>query len=246
MFESRLKNSLSRMCDMATHHAMSDDEKREIINEARAAITAENEHEKAEEDRTKRARDQASAQMESISAMVAALECDYSRLEELREELETLQVATQEAAEAVDDIESGEAVQSGEDVDACETLREAEDALYQFGLEYGEELRELMDAAGNCSDEDEARETIQEDALEVSIRTGWYSPGDKPEAEEFKILLCTGGPAVRIVGELDQYNQPSRAWLEYQDWFTPWIEYHGENVDAASLLTYSQQFYFEE
>jgi hypothetical protein len=74
------------------------------------------------------------------------------------------------------------------------------------------------------------------------------------EAEEFNILLATGGPAVRIVGELDQ-GEPSRAWLEVQDWFTPWTEYVGttsksdpgmlENQASQDvLLTYARQFYF--
>jgi hypothetical protein len=60
------------------------------------------------------------------------------------------------------------------------------------------------------------------------------------------ILLSTGGPALRIRGELDEYKQPYRAWLEYQDWFTPWTEYHGDNVDTDALLAFAAYFYFGE
>lgn len=107
-----------------------------------------------------------------------------------------------------------------------------------------EELAELEQAAWPCESVEDAEEAIQQDPLEVSVRSGWSSPGETMEPEEFCILLCTGGPAVRIRGELDQYSQPCRAWVEYQDWFTPWTEYHGENLDRDALLTYCQQFYF--
>lgn len=112
-------------------------------------------------------------------------------------------------------------------------------------LEAAAELAELEAAAGDCTDEDDARERIQEDPLSVQIRSGWYSSGETPEPEEFEILLCTGGPAVRILGELDQYGQPSRAWLEYQDWGTPWTLYHEQGA-GDTLVEYAQQFYFGE
>lgn len=99
-------------------------------------------------------------------------------------------------------------------------------------------------------DEDEARQAIQDDALSVEVRSGWYSPGadeDERRPEEFAILLCTGGPAVRIVGRLDGHGEPERAWIEYQDWFTPWqelVDVTSEERDA--LLEYARQFYFGE
>lgn len=95
-------------------------------------------------------------------------------------------------------------------------------------------------------DEDEAREAILEDALCVQVRAGWRELGakDDNEAEEFEILLTTGGPAVRICGELDN-GQPSRAWLEVQNWGTPWIE-HIEPDSQVALLEYARQFCFEE
>lgn len=82
---------------------------------------------------------------------------------------------------------------------------------------------------GTCSppdfefDEDNARTTILEDALEVQVRSGWCNSKEDMEPEEFFILLCTGGPALRIRGRLDR-GEPSRCWLEYQDWGTPWTQ----------------------
>lgn len=109
-----------------------------------------------------------------------------------------------------------------------------------------EELEALREAAGDCEDLEDAEQRILESPLDISVRTGWYSPGSAPEPEEFQILLCTGGPAVRIRGELDAGKEPARAWLEYQDWGTPWAEYHGDGMNANDLLKYSRRFYFGE
>jgi hypothetical protein len=96
-------------------------------------------------------------------------------------------------------------------------------------------------------DNDAAIEAINEDPLSVEVRTDWHTPGSKDnKPTDFMILLCTGGPAVRIIGELDEYSQPTRARIEYQDWFTAWEEYICEHEEYEALLTYSQQFYFED
>jgi len=64
------------------------------------------------------------------------------------------------------------------------------------------------------------------------------------DPEEFNILLCTGGPAVRITGDLDLLNQPDTARLEYQDWFEPWEPLYDITAEEQqALLTYCQQFY---
>jgi hypothetical protein len=99
-----------------------------------------------------------------------------------------------------------------------------------------------MVAALECENEDEeARERIEEDALSVEIRSGWQPLGETLEPAEFCITLTTGGPAVRIIGELSD-GEPSRARLEVQDWFTPWTEYRAADSDV--LLAYCQCFYF--
>lgn len=57
-------------------------------------------------------------------------------------------------------------------------------------------------------DEGAVRQTMEEDPLEILVRSGWHNLNEEAEDEEFEILLCTGGPAVRIVGELN-LGQPS-------------------------------------
>ena len=95
-------------------------------------------------------------------------------------------------------------------------------------------------------DEDAAAEAIQEDPLSVQVRSAWHTPGDNdPDNGEYEILLCTGGPACRIRGDLGNYNEPETAKLEYQDWGTPWTDYR-ETTDEEDklLLAYCQTFYF--
>lgn len=91
--------------------------------------------------------------------------------------------------------------------------------------------------------ENEDYDAISEGPLSVQVRSGWTSPEHPLEPEEFEILLCTGGPAVRIIGELNEHNEPYMAWLQYQDWGTRWTEYYEEGIDDT-LLKYASHFYF--
>jgi len=86
-----------------------------------------------------------------------------------------------------------------------------------------------------------------EDPLSVEVRSDWHSPGaDDDECGEYNILLCTGGPAVRIVGDLNKWKEPESARLEYQDWFTPWENYYLNGNDEEKLVAYARCFYFGE
>lgn len=145
---------------------------------------------------------------DTIRALVAAMNVDYDRLEELQD-------------------------MAGDDMSPEEV----------------EELREIVEAASVDGEifenADEVRERIQEAPLSVEVRSGWTSIGAKMQAEEFCILLSTGGPALRIVGELDEHMQPTRAWLEYQDWGTPWTHHYVQGLTDA-LVEFCQCFYFGE
>ena len=108
-------------------------------------------------------------------------------------------------------------------------------------------LREMVKALedGEQWEGMDAETAIAEDPLEVAIRADWHSPGDHEDTDlEYKILLCTGGPAVRIIGDLDQWKQPATVKLEYQDWGTPWTELYTDSDEDEAMLTYARQFYF--
>lgn len=145
----------------------------------------------------------------AIREMVAALECDYERLEEL------------------DGMAAGSA--------------------WNGTAEESEERHALREAAGECKDREDAERRIQEDPLSLEFRTAWTT-ADNWKAEnmtpgEYCLLLTTGGPAVRIIGEIDG-DTAETARLEVQDWGTPWTEHMlDSSEDDELLLTYAQQFY---
>ena len=171
------------------------------------------------------AKNQAAAQVAGIIEMLAAVNCDYSRLEELKEELES--VCESESEENI--------------FLAWVTSQSANpEAIFHNSAN---EYLELKSESGECEGEEEAREAIQNDPLSVQVRSDWENVGDDFTASEFMILLCTGGPAVRIVGELSGHGEPCRAWLEYQDWGTPWTRFY--DVESDVLVEYASNFYFQ-
>lgn len=164
----------------------------------------------------------------AIDEMVTALNVAYNRLMKLREERQAL-------LDMIADAEPDEKA-------------DARAELAQWDEENGDELEELKADAGDCEDREDAERCIQEDALSIEVRSGWYNPSESDEDDrkptEFFILLTIGGPTVRIRGALDEHCEPYRAWLEVQDWFQPWAEY--EDADESVLLEYAHCFCFGE
>jgi hypothetical protein len=154
---------------------------------------------------------------ESIEEMVAAATLDWDRLEELRDERDSY-------------------IQP--DGYAPSTWAEDENTA----VEDVEELTSLELEAGDCESEDDAQQRIEEDPLSVEVGGWWFAGGD-PEPTEYRILLATGGPAVRIAGDLGQHGEAHSARLEVQDWWKPWTEYP---CDQDVLLEYVGRLYLGE
>lgn len=114
---------------------------------------------------------------------------------------------------------------------------------------YFDSIKEMVTALNEARETDnetaleEAEQVIQDDPLSVQVRSGWSGVGEPLEPSEYEILLCWGGPAVRIVGELNEYKEPETANLEFQDWSISW---EGCYFDEDVLLQYARQFYFGE
>lgn len=110
-------------------------------------------------------------------------------------------------------------------------------------LQDGEENVEVD--SDPIKDEDALRERVAESVLAIQVRSNWHDVGDPAEDAEFYVLLSTGGPALRLIGDLDLHNQPTDVRMEYQDWGTPWTEHHPdhENWDDA-LEFFLGCFYF--
>lgn len=115
----------------------------------------------------------------------------------------------------------------------------------------------LMFNEGELTDtgEDDIQERVEEWArerpLSVQVRGKWYEPGsdwqDAAKPVEYEILLSTGGPALRLRGDLGLHGEPETADLEMQDWGVPWREYTGDAWTAHSrdaLMWFAGLFYY--
>ena len=91
----------------------------------------------------------------------------------------------------------------------------------------------------------EASRRVLEDALGVEVRDPWYVPSEAHDGPcDDRLLLATGGPAVRITGHLDTWHEPATGALEVQDWFLPWTAFDTTPEDDQALLAYARCFLF--
>lgn len=133
-----------------------------------------------------------------------------------------------------------------------DSIREMVEALQEARRTHEYSPEASAEAEGVVED---AEQVIHEDALSVEVRSGWYGPGagEVQKPCEYRILLCTGGPAVQIVGDLSEHGEPETAVMQVQDWFLPWTDFvpriDGKPDRDASqdiMLAYARCFYFGE
>lgn len=172
-----------------------------------------------------RAENQARAQLEGIREMVAALD------EEKYAAWFAGQLSRQECLALLEEHGIDHDPDGDDDVTLQETVA---DALYVGNIETDD----------YDFDREAAEQRIQEDPLSVQVRSNWVTPGEKMEPAEYEILLCTGGPAVRMTGDLDEHAEPESAELEFQDWYTPWNRLPTDSDEESDMVTYAQQFYY--
>ena len=101
-----------------------------------------------------------------------------------------------------------------------------------------------LEESNDYNQQDELRESVLNSALSIEFRSGWYSSlDDELVPEEFKILLSWGGPALRVIGELNDYG-PVNPKLQYQDWGTPWTDFKITEDQQEALNWFCNCFYF--
>ena len=106
-------------------------------------------------------------------------------------------------------------------------------------------IKAMLEAVENAADDEReaAEQAIYDDPLAVDVRSGWVNVwAAEFEPVEYRVLLCTGGPAVQLEGELDDRNQPYNVQLQHQDWFEPWQTVPLNAEDTETLLTYVRYF----
>lgn len=211
------------------------------------------------------ARQQAQSQVSSIVGMIRALDCDFDRLEELRESRYVsgfnvsgfLPVAAPDIHETLDDAkrdiiywikraeESAETEEMAESLCAFAESVNLESAPFSLqgpdGLQYwvelnsedAEELAELEEQAGEYESEDEARDAIYGTPLSIEVRSGWHNPlEDAGDPEEFRIVLCTGGPHVELTGDIG-----GTVRVVFKDWGESG-EYYPDADERSALDTF--------
>jgi len=88
-------------------------------------------------------------------------------------------------------------------------------------------------------------EEFHEYPLSVQVREPWHNPGETgARPAEFEVLLTTGGPGLRIIGDLNEYGQPTSVALQIQDWGIPWTSMNLLRDDEATLLEFASHLYF--
>ena len=97
----------------------------------------------------------------------------------------------------------------------------------------------------NDRDAEEVEEQARQQVLSLEVRTGWHDPSEPPsQPEEGCLLLSTGGPALRLLVDLDGETEPYQCRLQHQDWGTPWVDVPLSDTDDQALCWFASLFYF--
>ena len=92
---------------------------------------------------------------------------------------------------------------------------------------------------------EEVEQAIQEKPLSVEVRSGWESSFHSFTVDEFRIVLCTGGPHVEIRGDIGLHGEPQDVKVFYADWSEKG-EYVLSDEEREAVTEFCQQFYFGE
>ena len=123
--------------------------------------------------------------------------------------------------------------------DKTKSMEERATKSLKNNLEWIDPLIKQLESK-NEKRRENALQEIQDSPLEIA--TGKEFSGTKT----YMILLGTGGPATRIIGDLDKYDCPETAQFQFQDWFEPWTDADQSSEEEEILISFAQQFYFGE
>ena len=93
----------------------------------------------------------------------------------------------------------------------------------------------------------EIADRLQAGAISVEVRGAWHTPGgSEANPAEFQVLISTGGPAFRIIGDLDLHGCPTDVRAEHQDRGTPWTTIDLNDEEQEAVDWFAGLFYYGE
>jgi hypothetical protein len=107
-----------------------------------------------------------------------------------------------------------------------------------------DEIQRMSDLLDSDADNDDLQEELWGLAISQEVRSGWRTLGQDLEADMYRLVLCTGGPHVEIVGSLGAHGDPDSAVLYCQDWYTAKEEVTLSEPEQELLLWFAQSFYW--
>lgn len=111
----------------------------------------------------------------------------------------------------------------------------------------GETDEVVLTTGESFDDAVEIADMVQECAMSVEVSSGWHQPGDLAAAKPiaFRILVTTGGPGFRVIGDIGPYGQAAHVRAEHQDWGTPWTEVDLDEEEQEALNWFAGLFYYD-
>jgi len=92
---------------------------------------------------------------------------------------------------------------------------------------------------------DEIINELHEWPASVQTRSGWTDlVSEKFTPSEFKIELSGGGPATRIIGELDEHCEVWSVQPQHQNWGTPWTDLILDKEQTEAVMWFARLFYY--
>ena len=103
---------------------------------------------------------------------------------------------------------------------------------------------EQLDKAGLYAPAESIVDELREQPASIQVRSGWHDNPSDLKPEEFKIELSGGGPATRIIGELDNDGEVYSVQPQHQNWGTPWTDLVLDDQQTIAVKWFASLFYY--
>jgi hypothetical protein len=105
---------------------------------------------------------------------------------------------------------------------------------------------EQLNKAGLYAPAESIVDELREQPASIQVKSGWHDSPSDFKAEQFKIELSGGGPATRIIGELDNHGEVWSVKPQHQHWGVPWTDLDIDKEQATAVKWFASLFYYGE